>query len=245
MTTRMNIIVYTCIVDGYDDLLEPVCVDTDIDYYCVSERPVHPGSLWRHIPISTCYSDPAATNRYVKMHPHEFFPDADLSIYVDGNIRIVSSPVALVQKAMSQASIALYQHFSRNCVYDEAAECSAVGHDWLWRVNAQMERYRQDGFNAGSGLFEGNVIIRRHNQPQIIQLMDLWWAEYLGGVKRDQLSLPYLLWKTATPVYNLGVSDQRCGRTVFSLDSIHRRQPFATKVRGIINRIRMRFKQLN
>lgn len=229
-------VIYTCITEGYDDLLEPTCADPDIAYYCVSDRPVSPGSIWRHIPIKRRFSNPAAANRYVKMHPHEYFPDADVSIYVDGNIRIVASPAALAQDAMDHASIALYRHFSRNCIFDEAAECTAVGHDWLWRITAQMKRYRQDGYPAGKGLFEGNVIIRRHNQPDIIRLMNLWWGEYLGGVKRDQLSLPYLLWKTATPVCNLGVSDHRNDRAFFSLESIHSSQSLATKVRGIINR---------
>lgn len=241
MTTRKNIVVYTCIVNGYDDLLDPLCSSSDIEFYCISDRPVCSGSRWNYMPVSVRFRDPALTNRYAKMHPETYFPDFDISIYVDGNIRIVSSPVPLAQEAMKHASIALYQHFSRNCIYDEATECAAVGHGWFWNINAQMNRYRQSGYLADNGLFEGNVIIRRHNQHEVVSLMDLWWLEYLHGVRRDQLSLPYLIWKTSTEIYNLGMSDQRYDKMIFSLNLIHREQPFVTRIRGMINRKIMPF----
>jgi hypothetical protein len=236
MTTKMKIIVYTCIVEGYDDLLEPACDDPGIDYVCISDRPVRPGSLWRHIPISIRFSNSAATNRYVKMHPHVYFPNTEISIYVDGNIRIVSSPFKLAQDAMSHASIAMYQHFSRNCIYDEAEECSALGYDWCWRIKAQMNRYRLDGFIVGKGLFEGNVIIRRHNQPEIIRLMESWWNEYINYVRRDQLSLTYFVWKISVQIYNLGPSDPRSAKTTFSLQKIHTSNSALVRLRGLVNR---------
>lgn len=233
---NQRIVLYTCIIGGYDDLLEPSFIDPSLEFVCISDRPPPQGSVWRYVPVKTYFGDKAAINRYVKMHPHDYFHDADISIYIDGNIRIVSSPAALAQDAMSHAPIALYQHFSRNCIYAEAEECAAVGHAWFWRIYAQMNRYRRDRYLAGNGLYEGNIIIRQHNRPEIIRLMDLWWAEYHHGVRRDQLSLPYLIWKTSTVVQNLGVSDQRYGRAVFSLDSIHGGHSLLTRIRGMINR---------
>jgi hypothetical protein len=169
------------------------------------------------------------------MHPHELFSDYEISIYIDGNIKLISSPREIAFRAMSVASLSLYQHFSRSCVYSEAEVCAALGHEWFWRVNRQMRRYRRENYPADNGLYEANVIIRRHNDLQIINLMKLWWYEYLHGIKRDQISLPFLLWKTSTVVYSLGPSDHRNEKKIFSLGPIHQRK-LSTRLRGFVNR---------
>ena len=44
-------------------------------------------------------------------------------------------------------------------------------------------------------LLENKVIIRDHSRSNVKAAMDLWWNELRLYVKRDQLSLPYVLWK--------------------------------------------------
>ena len=41
---------------------------------------------------------------------------------------------------------------------------------------------------------ETSVIVREHNDPRVIEAMNLWWKEIDNGSRRDQLSLPYVLW---------------------------------------------------
>lgn len=231
-----HLLIYTCIAGGYDELLEPLVVEPGVDYVCVSDESPRPGSVWRQISLPLNMGDAASSSRYVKMHPHVLFPQYDISIYIDGNIQLLAPVTDLALEAMDYASIALYQHSFRNCIYEEARECSAIGHDWHWRIAAQMNRYRKDGFPAGQGLFEGNVIIRSNGSPDVARLMEMWWKEYLGGVRRDQLSLTYLAWKCSTRIYNLGPSDPRDIRAFFSLHKIHSGHSLLTKFRGIINR---------
>jgi len=231
-----HIVIYTCITGGYDELLEPMVVEPRVDYICVSDGAPRQGSVWRHLPLPLNMGDAAANSRYVKMHPHILFPQYDISIYVDGNIQLLAPITDLASEAMEHASIALYQHSFRNCVYEEARECSAIGHDWHWRIIAQMSRYRRDGFPTSWGLFEGNVIIRSNGNPDMANLMEMWWNEYLSGVRRDQLSLTYLAWKSSTKIYNLGPSDPRDMRAYFSLHKIHSGHLLLTKFRGILNR---------
>lgn len=236
MAATQRIVIYTCITGGYDDLLEPLAVDPEVDYICVSDRAIPADSVWKHMPLPFETGDDSAKNRYVKMHPHLLFPGYDISVYVDGNIQVVSTVAALAREAMGFASIALYQHSFRNCVYAEAVECAALGHDWRWRISAQMQRYRREGFPSGRGLFEGNVIIRNNRSPEIAHLMDLWWDEYRRYARRDQLSLTYLSWKTAVSIYNLGSSDPRGARTTFSLQKIHVNNSPLVRLRRATNR---------
>ena len=55
--------------------------------------------------------------------------------------------------------------------------------------------YKSLGFPEHYGLYEANVIIRKHNNKSVIDLMEYWWSEILNNSHRDQLSLNYVIWK--------------------------------------------------
>lgn len=211
-------------------------MERGVDYFCLSDRLVPSNSAWCHLPLPYDAGNGSASNRYVKMHPHLLFPDYDISVYIDGNIQLVSAVTPIVLDSMRKADMALYQHPFRSCIYEEAAECTLLGHDWSWRISAQMRRYRLDGFPSEWGLFEGNVIVRKHRQPDIVRLMGKWWEEYRRYVRRDQLSLTYLAWKHSVPILNLGLSDPRGARKVFSLQKTHTDNSLIVRLRRAVNR---------
>ena len=45
------------------------------------------------------------------------------------------------------------------------------------------------------GITENGILIRRHNNPKVVELMELWWQEYLHGCLRDQVSLMPCIYK--------------------------------------------------
>ena len=59
----------------------------------------------------------------------------------------------------------------------------------------QYNAYIEDNFPDNSGLFEKTVFIRRNNL-EINNLFDLWWENNLKYSYQDQISYPYVLWKT-------------------------------------------------
>ena len=63
-------------------------------------------------------------------------------------------------------------------------------------VYQQIRKYKKAGFPKKYGAFECNVIIRKHNDSQCIQIMEDWYKEFNDAPsKRDQLSFVYCLWK--------------------------------------------------
>lgn len=236
MVIKKRIAVYTCVTNGYDELMEPLDFEDDVDYLYFSDKPLPERSAWKCVTLPYDFKNGQLNNRYVKMHPHLLLPGHDITVYVDGNIKIVSSVSELVEKSMNRASIALYKHSFRNCIYKEAEECAAIGHDWRWRISAQMKRYRREGFPVGWGLFEGNVIIRDNRSKEMVRLMELWWKEFCRYVRRDQLSLTYLAWKNSVPIYCLGPSDPRGAQTIFGLHKIHEMNSLAIRLRRFVNR---------
>jgi hypothetical protein len=54
----------------------------------------------------------------------------------------------------------------------------------IWKVvqiKNQWQRYTEWGFKDDLGISENGLLIRRHNDARVAQLMELWWKEYQSG----------------------------------------------------------------
>ena len=89
----------------------------------------------------------------------------------------------------------MYDHGSRDCIYDEAEIIIRVNKAPKDIVNLQMQKYREEGFPEHFGLTEGIIIARKHNDPLCVKIMEEWWDIFLKYSKRDQLGLMYVMWK--------------------------------------------------
>jgi hypothetical protein len=148
--------------------------------------------------------DPVRRSRYVKLHPHVYFPQYEWSIWVDANLLINEPLDVLVDQVADAGRIGLYQHPHRDDAFAEAEEILRRGGlDDPAIVRHQVERYRQSGFEGGR-LFETNVMVRAHNEVAIEQGMNAWWRELENGSRRDQVSLPLIIDKYRLDVVSLG-----------------------------------------
>ena len=218
-----KIAVYTCVTGGYDKIIKPAVINNEIDYLCFSDTYIDVPYPWKLIQIDEEEKfsglDKKTINRKIKITPHVFhyFNNYELTIYIDGNIEILSDLSLLVETVKSQdEKIFMYDHFGRNCLYEEATECLLIGYDWQWNIYSQMRKYKRSGFPSHYGLFECSIIIRK-NDPSINMLMDEWYKEYINGVKRDQLSLMYVAWSNMFEIKSLGRSDARFLKKNFNL----------------------------
>ena len=71
--------------------------------------------------------------------------------------------------------------------------------EWMI-IEKQMDAYFEEGFPENQGLFECGVIVREHYQQEVMETMETWWAELKKHPYRDQMSLPYAIWKTKTDI---------------------------------------------
>lgn len=190
-------IVYTCVTNRYDPIVEPIYVSSKMQYiYFTDDKSVSDDqSAWeiRHIDRGNSIN----LNRYYKLNPFEVLKDCDFSIYVDGNIQIVSDIRPLCADAHnSKVGIAMHMHSSRKCVYKEGDLCIRLGRGNRARIREQMKRYRDEGFPEQFGLYEAPIIVVDHYNRTAKEIMKLWWEEFeRSGSERDQLSLPYCMWK--------------------------------------------------
>lgn len=186
-------VIYTCITNKYDGLYDIQSFIPGYDFICYTDNPHLKSRTWeiRYIPDHIKNLSPVKQQRYVKTHPHEFFPNYEISIWVDGNVDVLKDPTPLI----NDNYIEIPKHPKRNCIYVEGKECISQRKDTATHINEQLNRYKKEGYPKNNGLPQSNIIIRRHNNENCIKLMNSWWAEIEKGSHRDQLSFNYALWK--------------------------------------------------
>ena len=219
---EMKVAVYTCITNGYDELMSPRVLTKDVDYLCFNDGSIYVPEPWLDIRVDFPYSG-KDVNRYVKILSHTIPQLAlyDLTIYVDGAIEIVGDLTPLIKQVISaDGHTFLYEHPSRTCVYKEARACVESMKAPIADTIRLIGQYRKEGVPENCGLFEGGVIVRKRNKESE-RLMDKWWETYLNGVKRDQLVLIYSSWKTSVAITSLGLPDHRSEKKYFRCNSGH------------------------
>ena len=215
-------IVYTCITGKYDELLEPEVITNNFDYICYTDNPNLTSDVWeiRMIPNELSELSKPLINRYIKLHPHVFFEKYNLSIYVDGSILIKCDLNKFIEtNNIKDNIITIPKHPDRDCIYDEAVACSHGKDTWA-NMKPQIDRYKEEGFPKNYGLTQNNIIVRKHNDEQCIDLMEKWWNEVRNGSHRDQLSLFYVLWKN--PQIKINQIDKKtCNSQYFTWYALH------------------------
>lgn len=203
---RPRIAVYTVITGNYDMVNCPLVKPSNIDYYFFSEETKDDLGFWKKksIPNKLSKYDNAEKNRYIKMHPYEFFSNYDYSIYIDGNILVVSDLTDMVC-SMTKAGLSLHNHQFRNCVFDEIEVCRLLKKGDYNCLKTQVKKYSNEGFPRKFGLYECNVILCDMKNNKGKKILEDWWNEFLASESyRDQISFPYVVWKNGLKYTDIG-----------------------------------------
>ncbi len=194
------IIVYTCIVGDYDDLIAQPNFN-GVRYICFSDS-IQSGHYrnWEIFPIpNTEIIEPNLINRYVKAYFFRLGFEEKFSMYIDGNVLLKSDPTLLLEQfKKSSASIAAFKHPFRQNILQELDELKRVNKlsiDEIDKTNLLLNRMKDNGFDFQSTLTAGYIILRKHNDNKLKLSMESWLNIILNECKRDQMSLQYVLWR--------------------------------------------------
>lgn len=214
----MKIVLYTAIVGNYDKLRQHKYVSKDYDYVCFTDQKIEDPGMWTILPLRNPPTDNVRAARWHKLMAAELFPAYDYSLWVDA---IVDLRGDFMEKRVSElikeeVLIAANIHYSRKCLYTEAIACQRLGKDDPAVINEQVAFYREIGFPQNLGLFETNMLFRKHNDSRIKVLMNEWWEMIAHFSRRDQLSFTYVLNKAGLTCANFFPTNTR-GRSDFHL----------------------------
>jgi GT2 family glycosyltransferase/glycosyltransferase involved in cell wall biosynthesis len=213
-TPKNRHVVYTAIVGHYDELKAPAVIADDWDYICFSDAPIEAPYPWRIFGIDYFNMDPKRVSGYLKTHPHIYLSEYEWSVWVDANIKLGTDPLFFLNVVNTEgARVGSYLHQDRDCLFEEAMEVVRRRKDDAEVVKEHINRYRNERFPRNFGLYETNVLLRKHNDPMVRKLDVEWWKEIDSGSRRDQLSLTYVLWKHDFKIFPFG-GKGTCARNV-------------------------------
>lgn len=212
-----KVVVYTAIIGNYDQLKQPYPILNGYDYICFTDQFISDPGIWQIRKPPHLQVDDTRLNRFIKCMPHQLLPEYSRSVYIDGSIEIIGDPSLLIENALAQHSIAAFSHPFRNCFYEEARFCMMSGSDSWLSIFRQIKKYKQEGYPPHHGLVEAGILIRKHKNKEVIDLMEAWWIEIMQYSRRDQLSFNYTCWKQHTAYESLGISSIRSDNLFFKL----------------------------
>lgn len=208
-----KLVVYTCILGNYDKVKEPFFSNGLYDFVIITDCEQNEKSCWKTINIKDLKDivpsnlDNISLNRWIKMHPHKLFPEYEYSIYIDGSVNLVTDmlPIVLLQKK-EKKFLGMHLHSCRIFLKSEGKalikykKCSSKE-----MLDKQIKKYYQNGFDDSIKLLEATIIVREHNNSKCVKVMEEWWEEFIHGIPRDQISLPYVLWKNGIQMEDIHI----------------------------------------
>jgi FkbM family methyltransferase len=190
-----SIVFYTAIAGNYSRLLPPATLALGARYVCFSDLPRQTYGIWEIRPLPKKFEDsPRWAARWCKLHPHELFPEAEVAIWLDGNIIINGNLEKYIQLVLDGDSpMGMIRHPLRDCVYEEISACIERHKDNEDRLLRQKAHYLNIGLPGHNGLYETNVVINNLRHQDLPGFYELWWQELSEHSYRDQVSLPFVL----------------------------------------------------
>lgn len=211
-----KIVIYTAIFGGKDNLIEPEFVPEGCDFVCFTDSDLV-SDVWEVRKVKSEFDDFVRNARMYKVLPHKYLPEYEISVWTDGNLLIKGDINKLVEKYLKDVNLAIFDHNQhtkrwnklfwvkntedcRDCIYDEAEYLLKIGKDGKYKddpdlIKKQVEGYYKENYPEHNGLAVTMVILRKHNELDIIKTMEAWWKEIQNGSRRDQLSFNYVVWK--------------------------------------------------
>lgn len=195
-----NIIVYTTLLGDYERLIEqPVAKQSKVRFVAITDNPHLVSETWETFIYPQGFKhDANRESRRAKISPHLFFPDVDISIYIDNSVQLKMIPEQIVHDLLDKKTdFVCFKHPWRTCLYEEALEVLKSDMDTYDRVLEQINHYRKDEYPQQNGLIAGFFLLRKHNNDNTKKVMTQWFEHVLRYSRRDQLSFNYVAWKNS------------------------------------------------
>ncbi len=205
---RMRLVVYTALVGPKEQLANPLAdlppgatSDLDLEFVCLTDNPALRSDVWRMQLMPSGHVPSEKLSRRPKALPHEYFPDAQFSLYVDNTVSFKRLPQAADLTTPSPYLFRAFRHATRVNPQQEAAAIAALGYDDVSVICNQLDFYAaRRPLETVTPLTTATVLLRSHHDATIKRFGVTWWESILAFSKRDQLSFDFALHESACEV---------------------------------------------
>ena len=195
--------VYT-VITGKKDLYDKIheqdkkFKERNIDYYLFTDNKTVTNSFFKVVYIKSSIPS-KILSRDIKIQVHKYLPNYRKTLYIDGNVKIINFLSPLFYNMT--ADIETY-YIKRNLIEES---------EWIAKKNYcseeilanKLNKYKNEGLDIENTETKYGKILLRKKLIKMEKFEKAWFEEYLD-VLRDQLSLPYCLWKFQIKHRNLG-----------------------------------------
>ena len=191
-----NMIVYTCITNGYDKFPKNNYYHPDVKYVCF-----HDGTIdttigpWEYVELNkenfpTFLTDaelncPRRLSFFPKANPHLFFPPGSNTIWIDACYQHTRD---FITKARRCFPFTMLRHASKFSYFDEMLEgftCAFFSYEDAITLTKKLKKYGYNFRTYGSPL--GSIVYRTMT-ANMRKFNKLWYEWSLVGCNRDQIA---------------------------------------------------------
>ena len=175
-----RVVVYSCLIGDYDNVTT-FKRQKGYDYILFTDQKIV-NTNWTVLPIPREVERMKLSNikkqRYIKIHPHKFFKNYDLSIYIDANYIIKGDLDDFLINTLNPLDIIYITHLQFGRGIHQAIK-TAISRklDKFSVLNDTLTRYNNLKILKKPGIVNAGLIIRKHHKEDCIKLMDKWWEE--------------------------------------------------------------------
>lgn len=191
-----KVAVYTANTGGYESTMPLFSDENNLDMNLFTDDPSLVGPPGFRLRVCNYVNPvPVRTARFVKTHPHVWFPDYDFAVWCDSNVHFSGDLTEYLDiLVQSGADCGFIVHPVRDGVLEEVQELLRTGivsDSALLRE--QIARYSSLESVVNARLIETNFFICRPGSPKVALFMNTWWGEINRYSHRDQLSVNYAI----------------------------------------------------
>lgn len=180
--------IYTSIIGGVDNLSNAPKLQ-DINFQCYTDSKIQAKNF--QIIQEKVGDNKWLESRRVKIRSHDYYNDTCL--WIDGRV-IVNKNVSDFLDLHADNDFTVFRHPYSKSIHEETERCLRAG---ILKdpklVGSQLRKYKEDGFGDHQ-LMAGGIILRKNGEVAKA-INELWWEELCEFPTRDEISLPYVLWK--------------------------------------------------
>ena len=190
---KKDMVVYTCITNGYDEFVPLNYYDPDVRYVCF-----HDGTIdttvgpWEYIDIRDYHQEecPRRLSFFPKANPHIWFPNGTNTIWIDGCYQHTRE---FINRSRGCFPFTMLRHASKFSYFDEMLEgftCAFFSYEDAIYLTKELKKINYNFRTYGSPL---GTIVWRTMSDQMTEFNKLWYEWSLVGCNRDQISFDVAL----------------------------------------------------
>lgn len=184
----MRKVIFSVCVGDYD-AIPPLRKSAGFEHIMVTDNPDLACDGWERLVVSR-ETNPVVQSRRYKLCPHQLF-DADVYAYMDANHEVLRDVGLLIDGLFTGGFLGVW-HNARATVAQETKRCIELGKADESALREQVAAYHADGFPDSAGLFANGFFVRDRS---FNRFCEIWLGHVITYCARDQISLPYLVWK--------------------------------------------------